>query len=174
MSQFSFGTRPQDPHADAAEAPEDPVVRQNRYLLRTAPADALEAAHSEALSLLPEAHQESLLATLRGSLLVGDHLAITDHAKIAHLVTSGERRSPRQLMTALPTDVLHDLAAAVLESESSYCLLRGYAYWDGAEPQATDDSLWAEGGFDPKRGRWDARNDAKDGRQTFGPGHTGG
>lgn len=82
-----------------------PVVRQYRYLLRTAPADALEAAHTEAIPLLSVAHQESLLTTLRSSLLVGDHLNPGDHRKIAHLVTQGERRSPSVLLAALPYDV---------------------------------------------------------------------
>jgi hypothetical protein len=64
------GPPPCDPQADRAVA-EDPVVRQYRYL-----------------------HQGSLLATVGTSLLVGDHLTTQDPAKIAHLVTSGERRSP--------------------------------------------------------------------------------
>jgi hypothetical protein len=42
----SGGVRPDDPVA----ADEDPVVREYRYLLRTAAADALEAAHTEALA----------------------------------------------------------------------------------------------------------------------------
>jgi hypothetical protein len=156
MSRFSVGKRPQDPHDRAADAPEDPVERQYRYLLRTAPADALEAAHTEALPLLSEPQQESLLDTLRSSLLVGGHLTTNDHAKIAHLVTVAERRSPGQLLTALRPDVRQDLAAGVLESEWSFGLLSEYASWDGAEPPAPDASAWADGGFDSNKGRWDA------------------
>ena len=161
MSRFSFGKGQQDPDSVAAVAPEDPVVRQYRYLLRTAPVDALEAAHVEAIPLLSEADQEALVATLRSSLLVGDHLTAHDHVKIAHLVTSGERRSPRQLLMGLPPETLQDLAARVLLSESSFGLLGGYAYWDGVEPQPEDDSLWADGGFDPKVGRWAATSDPR-------------
>jgi hypothetical protein len=61
-----------------------------------------------------------------------------------------------------------------LESEASFGLLGGYASWDGAEPLPEDDSAWAGGGYDSKSGGWDARNDPKDGRNTFGAGPTGG
>ncbi|HEV7148761.1 MAG TPA: hypothetical protein VGN48_17355 [Pedococcus sp.] len=44
------------------------------------------------MPLLSEEDQMSLLEALQRSLLVGDHLNPSDHAKIAHLVTIGERR----------------------------------------------------------------------------------
>ncbi|WP_406831719.1 hypothetical protein ABEG17_02570 [Pedococcus sp. KACC 23699] len=163
MSRFTFGKQ-HDPPVDPADAPEDPVVRQYRYLLRTAPVDALESAHAEAISLLSQAHQESLLETVRSSLLVGDHLTTSAHAKIAHLVTDGERRAPGQLLTVLPREVLQDLAARVLESESSFGLLGGYAGWDGAEPPPADDSEWADGGFDPKVSQRKPRDDPRTGQ----------
>ena len=172
MSRFTFGRH--EPQGEPADVPEDPVVRQYRYLLRTAAADALEAAHTEAIPRLSEAHQASLLATLRTSLLVGGHLTTSDHAKIAHLVTAGERRSPGALLRDLPPEVLQDLAATVLDSEASFGLLSGYAAWDGAEPQPPDDSEWADGGFDPKVGRWDARDDPRGGKGFASGGHTGG
>ncbi len=140
------------------------MVRQYRYLLRTAPADALEAAHTEALPLLSEGHRQTVLETVRSSLLVGDHLTTGDHVRLAHLVTEGERRTPGQLLAGLPEEVLQELATTVLESESSFGLLGGYAHWDGAEPQRADESAWADGGFDPKAGRWDARDDTRGGR----------
>ncbi len=163
MSRFTFGKQ-QYPYVDPADATEDPLVRQYRFLLRTAPVDALESAHTEAISLLSQSHQESLLETVRSSLLVGDHLTTSAHAKIAHLVTDGERRAPGQLLTALPREVLQDLAARVLESESSFGLLGGYAGWDGAEPPPADDSEWADGGFDPKVSQRRPRDDPRTGQ----------
>jgi hypothetical protein len=162
MSRFSLSKK-RDPQGDPA-VEEDPVLRQYRYLLRTAPVDALEGAHAEVIPLLSEGHQESLLNALRSSLLVGGHLTTRDHVKIAHLVTNGEHRAPGQLLAALPADVLQDLAERVLESESSFGLLDGYAGWDGAEPQPPDDSAWADGGFDRTPGLWDARNDPRAGQ----------
>jgi hypothetical protein len=172
MSRFTVG-RHESP-GDPADVPENPVVRQYRYLLRTAPADALEAAHTEAIPRLSEAHQASLLATLRTSLLVGNHLTTGDHAKIAHLVTEGERRSPGALLAVLPPEVLQNLAATVLDSEASFGLLSGYAGWDGAEPQPPDDSEWADGGYDPKAGSRDGRNDARVVRELHAPETAGG
>jgi hypothetical protein len=138
----------------AAQAPEDPVVRQYRYLLRTAPADALEAAHAEALPTLPEVHQDRLLATLRDVFLVGDHVSTQDVPKLAHLLTAGERRSPGQLLPALPGEVQQSIAAAVLQAEASFGLLGGYQAWDGQDPQPESEGAWADAGFDPDSGRW--------------------
>jgi hypothetical protein len=150
-------------------------VRQYRYLLRTASADALDAAHTEAIPQLSEARRESLLQTLRSSLLVGDHLTTGDHAKIAHLVTVGGRRFPGQLPTALPPEVLQDLAARVLESEASFGLLGDTSTgMDGAEPQPPDDSPWASHGFDPHVGQMDPRNDPRGGRGFAAGGGGGG
>lgn len=167
MSGLTFGKR-NSPQGAPASTSEDPVVRQYRYLLRTAPADALEAAHAEAIPLLSEAHQESLLGTLRRSLLVGDHLTSSDHVKIAHLVTNGERRSPGQLLSALPAEVLQDLAASVLRSEASFGLLGGYAQWDGAEPELHDLSAYEGDGFDPKAGKGKTKRLDADGGAAFG------
>lgn len=159
MSRFGFRGQPEPPGEASGE--EDPLVRQYRYLLRTAPADALEAAHGEAIPALSQANQESLLEAVQGSLLVGGHLTTRDHAKIAHLVTAGERRAPGQLLAALRADVLQSLAAAVLDSEPSFGLLGGYASWDGAEPQTPDHPDWADGGFDPQVGTGKPLNDPR-------------
>jgi hypothetical protein len=51
-------------HAPSRGTPEDQVVRQYRYLLRTAPPDALEAAHVEALSAIGPDHRETVLRTV--------------------------------------------------------------------------------------------------------------
>lgn len=166
MGRFTFGKH--EPHGEPANAAEDPVVRQYRYLLRTAPADALEAAHAEAIPRLSGAQQESLLVTLQSSLLVGDRLTVGEHVKIAHLVTVGERRSPGRLLTALRTDVLQDLAASVLGAEASFGLLGGYAQWDGAEPQASDGSAYEGDGFDPHAGDGKAKRLGADGGAAFG------
>jgi hypothetical protein len=159
MGRFSFRGQPDS--SDEASVDEDVVVRQYRYLLRTAPADALEAAHVDAIPVLSQAHQESLLETVQRSLLVGGHLTTSHHAKIAHLVTAGEQRAPGQLLQALPAEVLKSLAAAVLDSEASFGLLGGYASWDGAEPQPADHPDWADGGFNPQVGQGRPLNDPR-------------
>jgi hypothetical protein len=129
--------------------PEDSVVRQYRYLLRTAPIDALEAAHAQALPLLSEPDRQTLLETIRNTLLVGDHLTPSHTSRLAHLITLGERRAPRALFSALPAHLLRDLATNVLDSEASFGLLSDYPDWDGADPETPDDSAWRDGGFIP-------------------------
>ena len=51
-------------HAFGTDA-EDPVVRQYRFLLRTAPSDALEAAHAEALPTLEPHTRAAVLAAVQ-------------------------------------------------------------------------------------------------------------
>ena len=172
MSRFTFGKR-HDAPGDRGVAV-DPVARQYRYLLRTAPADALEAGHAEAITLLSEGQKETLLETLRSRLLVGDHLTASENTKMAHLVTVGERTSPGQLLGTLPPEVLQDLAAKVLESESSFGLLGGYAGSDGAEPRPPDDSAWADGGFNPKVSQRNPHDDPRTGQAGAHGGYSGG
>lgn len=167
MGRLIFRKR-HDSEGEPENAPEDPVVRQYRYLLRTAPADALAAAHAEAIPLLSEAHHESLLETIRATLLVGDHLTSTDDAKIAHPVINAEQRSPGQLLTALPAKALQALAASVLGSEASFGLLSGYAQWNGAEPEHLDDSAYEGDGFDANAGKGKTKRLGADGGGALG------
>lgn len=130
--------------------------------------------HTEAIPLLSEAQQQTLLATLKISLLVGDHLTASESTKMAHLVTVGERTSPGQLLGALPLEVLQGLAVKVLESESSFGLLDGYAGWDGAEPRPPDDAAWADGGFKPKVTQRNPHDDPRTGQAGAHGGYSGG
>ena len=76
---------------------------------------------------------------------------------------------PGPLLAELPPDLSHDLAAQVHEPESTFGLLSGHAYWDGAEPEAADDSQWRDGSFYP-RGRNAHRNDPGAQAYEFGRG----
>ena len=137
-----------------ATAPEisDPFVHQYRYLLRTAPADALEDAHREALPELTAPHRSAVLDAVRCSMASGAHLAVDDTHRLAHLVVFAEKNFPGQFLAACPSEVLRDLADHVLVAEASFGLLGGYATWDGAEPPPVNDSAWADGGFRKQKG----------------------
>lgn len=138
-----------------ATAEEDPVVRQYRYLLRTAPADALEAAHLEALQLTHRSVRAEVLRSIQERLVAGLRLSPDNLAAIAHLAVLGERRVPGSLLRHYDALALQRLASAVLASEAAFGLLNGYAGWDGAEPEAPDDTA-PEDGFGEK---WrEARN----------------
>jgi hypothetical protein len=127
-------------------------VRQYRYLLRTAPADALENAHREAMLELTAPHRSAVLDAVRTSMASGEHLTVDDTFRLAHLVVFAERKYPGQFLAACPPEALRALADHVLVAEASFGLLSGYATWDGAEPPPVDDSGWADGGFRKQKG----------------------
>jgi hypothetical protein len=117
-----------------AKQPEDQAVRQYRYLLRTAPPDALQAAHHEALDQLDEGQRALVLAAVRDGLVAGQRLTPGDTGAIARLVSIGERREPRAFLDACDPTVLHALADAVIQAEAAFGLFAGYAAWDGSDP----------------------------------------
>ena len=121
-----------------AHQPEDQAVRQYRFLLRTAPADALQAAHHEALDQLDEGQRALVLAAVRQGLVAGQRLAPGDTGAIARLVSIGERRDPRAFLDVCDPTALHALAAAVIHAEAAFGLFSGYAAWDGSDPAPRD------------------------------------
>ncbi len=117
-------------------APEDQTVRQYRYLLRTAPMDALRAAHAEALLRLSDDLRAAVLAGVQDGLVAGQRLGPGDTTAIARLLCIGERRNPRGFLDACDAATLQALASAVNHAEASFGLFSGYAAWDGADPEA--------------------------------------
>ena len=118
--------------------PEDQTVRQYRFLLRTAPQDALQAAHQEALEHLAADQRALVLSAVRAGLVAGQRLSPGDTAAIARLVSIGERRDPRAFLDACDPTVLSALADAVISAEAAFGLFAGYAAWDGADPSPSD------------------------------------
>lgn len=139
---------------DGGGGQENPKVRQYRYLLRTAPVDALEAAHADGLSRLTSPQRDAVLLVVQQALLVGNRLRSDDVSAVGHLITSGERRNPRSFIRACESTLLQDLAHGVITSEAVSGLCGGYGDWDGADPQPEPEGAWAEGGFNPDSGRW--------------------
>jgi hypothetical protein len=126
---------------------EDVVVRQYRFLLRTAPADALEAAHVEALDAMGESGRAAVLRGVQTGLVAGLRLTPGHVRQLAHLVTLGERRAPGAFLAACEEHALRELADRVVVAEASFALFGGYAGWDGTDPEVdlgVDDSAFAE------------------------------
>ena len=142
------------------------MVRQYRYLLRTAPPDAMEAAHAESLPRLGEADRAAVLAAVQTGLVAGQRLTPEAVPKIAHLVVNGEHRDPGAFLRACPPESLQALARTVIHSEAVFGLFGGYASWDGADPEPVDDSKWRDAGFNPDSGRWSL--DREPGRDNSG------
>jgi hypothetical protein len=121
---------------------EDPVVRQYRYLLRTAPVDALEHMHLEAFARMARADRAAVLHTVQEELVTGSRLEPDDVAALARLVVLGERRSPGALLQHCDAAVLRRLADLALVSEAAFGLLTGYAAWDGRDPEPPTEEEW--------------------------------
>ena len=122
-------------------------MRQYRFLLRTAPLDAMEEAHVEVLQRMAPSRRAVVLQAVQEGLVAGLRLTIADVRRIAHLVVLGERRSPGDFLGACPQNVLIPLAEGVIVAEASFGRFGGYAAWDGAEPPTDpgiDDSPFAE------------------------------
>ncbi|MEO6413103.1 MAG: hypothetical protein ABIO48_11010 [Pedococcus sp.] len=144
----------------ADHAPEDQTVRQYRFLLRTAPMDALQAAHHEALDSLTEVARARVLTAVQEGLVAGHRLSPGDTVAIARLVSIGERRNPRGFLDACEPIALRSLAQAVNESEAVFGLFAGYAAWDGVDPEPAD--VGVDHGGDPQSTTFeDAGGEAK-------------
>lgn len=146
-----IGRRQQEPR-DAND--EDPVVRQYRFLLREASPDAVEVAHTEALSRLGEDNRRVILTAVQRGLVAGQRLQPGDAAQIAHLIVLGERRSPNAFLSSCEPATLLALSQAVIHTEACFGLFGRYAAWDGADPEPEEEGAWAEAGFNPDSGRW--------------------
>ena len=122
-------------------------VRQYRFLLRTAPMDALEEAHVEVLARLTPARRATVLRAVQEGLVTGLRSNPDDVRRVAHLLVLGERRSPGAFLRACPDSVLLTLAQEVIVAEASFGRFGGYAGWDGSEPRVRleiDDSPFAQ------------------------------
>ena len=116
-------------------------MRQYRFLLRTMPLDALEAAHVEALVPMARSRRSIVLRAVQHGLVTGLRLTPDDVGRIAHLVTVGERRRPGDFLGACPRPVLLALAEGVIVAEASFGRFGGYAAWDGLDPDPEDDGV---------------------------------
>lgn len=148
-----FGRRPGDGRV-AQRGIEDPVVRQYRFLLREASPDAVEVAHVDALSRLTSDERHAVLSAVQRGLVAGQRLGPDDTGHLAHLIVTGERRSPNAFLTTCDPSVLGALSAAVIHSDACFGLFGRYGQWDGADPEPADESLWRDAGFNPDSGRW--------------------
>ncbi len=122
-------------------------MRQYRFLLRTAPLDALEAAHVEVLAPMARSRRAVILRAVQDGLVAGLRLSADDVRPIAHLVALGERRRPGEFLRTCPLEVLLPVAEAVIVAEAMFGRFGGYAAWDGAEPAPPEGGEWVDGGF---------------------------
>jgi hypothetical protein len=114
---------------------EDPVVRQYRFLLRTAPIDALVAAHAEALPRLDPMFRAALLRVAQEAGAAAPGLTLDETATLAQVLAAGERRSPGALLLGYDDASRQRLSQAAVTSNAAEDLFGGYDDWDGAEAE---------------------------------------
>ncbi|HET6339084.1 MAG TPA: hypothetical protein VFG30_37950 [Polyangiales bacterium] len=78
----------------APESADDQAIARYRYLLRTAPPDAVEQAHAEAFSQLTPAQRQQLLEELGRDLPASERGESSDPRALARMATRAELRQP--------------------------------------------------------------------------------
>ncbi|HVP62848.1 MAG TPA: hypothetical protein VMT11_19995 [Myxococcaceae bacterium] len=131
---------------DASEARPltgEEVLARWRYLLGTAPPEALSAAHTDGLGALGETARAEVLHRLRAALSALEAGAVvpSDAAVLMRAAARAERRAPGFFERALATDArgrqaLGGLAAAVVVTSSAAPFLRGFEPGLGEEALA--------------------------------------
>ncbi len=132
LDRLLRGRRTPDP-GDARPLTGEEALARWRYVLRTAPPEALFAAHAEGLAALGDAPRAEVLQRLRAALSVLEpgEVVPADAAVLARAATRAERRHPGFLERGLATDprgweVLGGLAAAMVGTAAAAPFLRGF------------------------------------------------
>lgn len=150
---------------------EDPLVRQYRYLLSTAPVDVIEGIHREVVGDMPRVDREAFGRAVHEAFGTGSHVDASSTDKLAHLAAAGAHRSPRSWLASLDESFSHRLAASALAAEATFGRLNGYVDWDGSSPDATVEP-GPNDGFDPNANRHRVEADPR--RYASGEGGFGG
>lgn len=87
--------RAPEPRRDAASpSADEQAIARYRYLLRTAPADAIEQAHAEAFAQLNPAQRQQVLQDLARELPASERAQSADPQGLARMATRAELRQP--------------------------------------------------------------------------------
>ncbi|PFG44826.1 hypothetical protein ATJ88_3563 [Isoptericola jiangsuensis] len=150
--------------APAPAAPRDPddvAIDRYRYLLRTAPPDAVEQAHAEAFAQLTPEQRRKVLADLGATVPPAERATSDDPQSLARMATRAEMRSPGTLertfrggpggapgFGAMVGSSLLGTVAGVVIGSAVANMLFGPAFGDPTTPVAEDDAA-AAGEGDP-------------------------
>jgi hypothetical protein len=143
-----------DHEAEGATSSDEQAVARYRYLLRTAPPEAIEQAHAEAFARLTPEQRAQVLRQLAENLPEGERLGDprqTDPEKLARLATRAEVRRPGTLERSLggvgmggmfAGSLLGTIAGTVIGTAIAHQLLGGLDA--AASDEAGPDSAEAE------------------------------
>lgn len=147
------------PGPSAARTPDDVAIDRYRYLLRTAPPDAVEQAHAEAFEQLTPEQRRQVLAEVGATLPPTERATSDDPRSLARMATRAEMRSPGTLertfrggapggapgFGAMVGSSLLGTVAGVVIGSAVANMLFGPAFGDPTTPVA-EDAAAAEGG----------------------------
>lgn len=97
QTAYSPAVPPGGPAPGGAAAEDEHAVARYRYLLRTAPPEALEQVHAEAFAKLTPGQRSQVLAELSRGLPPGEQPGGDDPQSLARTVTRAELRQPGYL-----------------------------------------------------------------------------
>ncbi len=146
-----FGGRDGPPRPMPADAPlgDAQALERYRYLLRTAPPDAIEQAHAEAFAQLTPEQRTQVLRDLSEELSPGERAAASgqnDPNSLARMATRAEIRQPGTLERVfggsgmggmMGGSLLSSVAGAFIGSAIAHQLFGGF---DGASASAESDT----------------------------------
>lgn len=138
---------------------DDVAIDRYRYLLRTAPPDAVEQAHAEAFAQLTPEQRRQVLAELGATVPPNERAASDDPQSLARMATRAEMRSPGTLEqtfrgqggpgpsfgSMVGSSLLGTVAGVVIGSAVANMMF-GPAFGDPSQDYVGDAGAGAEGG----------------------------
>ena len=137
------------PRTAVTPDPDAQAVERYRYLLRTAPPDELERAHTEAFERLTPEQREIARRDLEGAVPPSEAPRSTDAADLARAATRAEMRAPGTLERSFASgsappglggSFLQTFAAVFIATSVANALFGSYGYPDQATDAGTDPS----------------------------------
>lgn len=150
--QPAYGSAPQDARPAAGQrTPDQVAIDRYRYLLRTAPPDAVEQAHAEAFARLTPEQRRQVLAELGEQVPAGERATSEAPQDLARMATRAEMRQPGTLERTFAgrgqagpgfgamvgSSLLGTIAGVVIGSAVANALF-GPAFADPSQPVAED------------------------------------
>ncbi|HEY8371051.1 MAG TPA: hypothetical protein VIM86_17250 [Thermodesulfobacteriota bacterium] len=134
---------PPDREARPVEPGDEQAIARYRYLLRTAPPEAIEQAHAEALAELTAEQRARVLGHLAREAPPGERLDPSrdaDPRTLARAATRAEMRRPGTLERSLSGSLLGTIAGAFIGTAIANQFLGGFdaAGAEEADPDAPD------------------------------------
>jgi hypothetical protein len=147
-----FGRGSQASGSQEASSPDEQALQRYRYLVRTAPPEAIEEAHRDAFARLTPAQRERVLQELNAAAPPGERVTDPNRADpqtLARMATRAELRQPGTIERTLgqgtgpglggmfASSLMGSIVGSVIGSAIAHQFLGGFPH--GPEPTSGDD-----------------------------------